>query len=65
MNEQYKLELQSRPPDTKCAWPSEYFLPEYEREIENYFRRLSSGKPTEDKPASFNPPVDKRTVERP
>lgn len=60
MKEQYKLELQSRQRDTMLEWPSEYFLPEYERDIEDYFRRLSSGKPTEDRP-----PEDKPTSERP
>ena len=49
MKQQY-LELQSRQRDTMLEWPSEYFLPEYERDIEDYFRRLSSGKSTDDRP---------------
>ena len=60
MKKQYQLELQSRPADTKLAWPREDFLPEYERDIEDYFRRISSGKPTDETPAT-----DKPTAERP
>ena len=58
MKQQYKLELQSRQRDTMLEWPSEYFLPEYERDIEDYFRRLSSGTPTEDKPTEYRPTVE-------
>jgi hypothetical protein len=50
MNQQYKIELQSRQHDTMFENPSEYFLPEYEREIEDYFRRLSQGRPIDEKP---------------
>jgi hypothetical protein len=50
MKAQYKLELQARQRDTMFEEPSDYFLPEYEREIEDYFRRLSSERPAEDKP---------------
>jgi hypothetical protein len=56
MIEQYnKLELQTRQRETMLELPSEYFLPEYEREIEDYFRRLSSDKPAEDKPTVEQP----------
>ena len=65
MKQQYKLELQEHEREQMLELPSEYFLPDYEREIEDYFRRLSSGKPTEDKPAEDRPPEDKQTVERP
>ena len=30
--------------------PSEYFLPEYKLEIEDYFRRLSEDQPEPEKP---------------
>lgn len=40
---QYNLRLQARRPDLKYELPSDHFLPEYEGEIEDYFRRLSSG----------------------
>ena len=50
MRDQYdKIKLQAHPHETTLELPSEYFLPEYEREIEDYFRRLSSGKPMEEK----------------
>jgi hypothetical protein len=50
MREQYEISLQAHPHETMFEGPSEYFLPDYEREIEDYFRRLSSGKPVEEKP---------------
>ncbi len=37
------IQLQSRSPDTKYQLPGEHFLPEYEREIEDYFGRMSGG----------------------
>jgi hypothetical protein len=60
MKEQYRLELQSRQRETMFEWPSDYFLPEYEREIEDYFRRLSSGKPTEEKPTAEKKPATEK-----
>jgi hypothetical protein len=50
MQEQFHIELQSRQRETMLELPSEYFLPEYEREIEDYFGRMSSNKPSEGKP---------------
>ena len=46
--EQYLLELPERQREQMLELPSEYFLPEYEREIEDYFRRLSAGKSEEE-----------------
>ena len=63
--EQYKLELQAHQRETMLELPSEYFLPEYEREIEDYFRRLSADKPTEDRPAEDRPAEDKPAGEKP
>ena len=55
MKERYRIELQEHPQETMLdLFPSMYFLPEYEPEIEDYFRRMSSDKPTEDEP-----PVEK------
>ena len=45
----YKLQLQARRPDMKLELPSDHFLPEYEGEIEDYFRRLSSGTAAEER----------------
>jgi hypothetical protein len=44
------IELQTRQRETMLELPSDYFMPEYEREIEDYFGRMSSDKPTEEKP---------------
>jgi hypothetical protein len=48
--EQYRIGLPERQREQMSGAPSEYFLPDYEREIEDYFRRLSSGKPEEERP---------------
>jgi hypothetical protein len=45
----YNLQLQARRPDMKYELPGEHFLPEYKGEIEDYFRRLSSGTAAEEK----------------
>jgi hypothetical protein len=42
--EQFRIALPEREGQKMSAAPSDYFLPEYEKEIEDYFRRLSSGK---------------------
>ncbi len=49
LHEQF-ISLQSRPHETVFERPAEYFLPEYEPEIEDYFRRLSSGTASEERP---------------
>jgi hypothetical protein len=46
----HNIQLQPRRPDTKYELPGEHFLPEYEREIQDYFRRLSEGKAAEERP---------------
>ena len=50
MQEQFKIQLQAHPPDTRYELPSDRFLPEYEREIQDYFRRLSAGTAAEERP---------------
>ena len=50
MQEQFKIQLQAHPPDTRYELPSDHFLPEYEREIQDYFRRLSAGTAAEERP---------------
>jgi len=49
MREQF-ISLQSRPHETVFERPAEYFLPEYEPEIEDYFRRLMAGKTSQERP---------------
>ncbi len=45
-----QLELQQRPNhEQMLELPSEYFLPEYKLEIEDYFRRLSEDQPPAEK----------------
>lgn len=44
------LELQGREREHVLELPSEHFLPEYELEIEDYFRRLSEDQPEMVKP---------------
>ena len=50
MIELFHAELQQRNPDQKIELPSEYFLPGYELEIEDYFRRLSQDHPDTGRP---------------
>jgi hypothetical protein len=49
MRQQYEIGLQAHSRDTMLELPSPYFLPDYEPEIEDYFRRLSAGKPLEER----------------
>jgi hypothetical protein len=46
----FKPELQQRDREHVLEEPSEYFLPEYELEIEDYFRRLSEDQPDMGRP---------------
>jgi len=50
MLEQFKPELQARKGEQMLELPGEYFLPDYELEIEDYFRRLSEDRPDQGKP---------------
>ncbi len=45
MIQRFRAELQGRKGEQVLAEPSESFLPEYELEIEDYFRRLSEDRP--------------------
>ena len=45
MMERFSAELQGHEREHVLELPSEYFLPEYELEIEDYFRRLSEDQP--------------------
>lgn len=45
MIETFRAELQQHNRQQMLELPSEYFLPEYELEIEDYFRRLSEDQP--------------------
>ena len=45
MLESIRIEMQAHPREQMIEEPGEYFLPEYELEIEDYFRRLSQEKP--------------------
>ena len=49
-DESLSAELQGRDREQVLEVPSEYFLPEYELEIEDYFRRLSEDQPELEKP---------------
>lgn len=48
--EAYIMELRQKQHEEMLELPSEYFLPEYERETEDYFRRLSAGKAAQERP---------------
>ena len=45
MFERFRAELQGHEREQMLAEPGENFLPEYELEIEDYFRRLSEDRP--------------------
>jgi hypothetical protein len=51
MKQLFRANLPEHARDQVFEEPSEYFLPEYQAEIEDYFRRLSA----EEKPAASNP----------
>ena len=48
MMERFSAELQRHEREQMLELPGEYFLPEYELEIEDYFRRLSEDQPPGD-----------------
>jgi hypothetical protein len=50
MKELFQADLQEHGRDRVLEEPSEYFLPEYELEIQDYFRRLSEDQPEQAKP---------------
>ena len=50
MLESIHIEMQRHPREQMFEEPGEYFLPEYELEIEDYFRRLSEDQPGVGKP---------------